>query len=98
MKTNKMYKILLLALLFGACDSKQEKMDELYGERTFLEKQIDSIGKLRGMAELKLGDRRPGQPLDTATMRQFSSYSIDLDILKSALKKIDFSIDSISKR
>jgi hypothetical protein len=81
-------------LLTIACgDGKKEKLAVLYAKRTAIEKLIDSVKKVR----IEYVKKRPEGTLDFTIERELISASNEITRLGNEIKKIDFSIDSLSK-
>jgi hypothetical protein len=83
---------LIALLIFVACNSKKNRLDELYKQRTEVKSQIDSITITRDSILNSVSGIA-----DSAKFLESSSLSAKITVLNSQLRKIDFSIDSLSK-
>lgn len=84
---------LAVIILFCYCDNKKSKLDDLNSKKSEIKKQIDSFTHLQNVL---LEKAEPGN-LDTTILNKSTHYSAQITILQYQLKKIDFSIDSLSK-
>lgn len=90
---NKILLLIGLCISVISCDNKAAKLQELNSQRADLKRQLDSVARL----SIEHMDKTDSLSPDTANYSKQADYDIAMDVLKLKIKKVDFSIDSLSK-